>query len=36
MTAKYPYHGNLWTLQFSAMGAMMLRENGATAANSPM
>jgi glyoxylase-like metal-dependent hydrolase (beta-lactamase superfamily II) len=30
MTAKYPYHGNLWTLQFSAMGAMMLRENGAS------
>jgi hypothetical protein len=34
MSAKYPYHGNLWTLQFSAMGAMTLRENGASAANS--
>lgn len=34
MTEKYPYHGNLWTLQFSAIGAMMLRENAASAANS--
>jgi hypothetical protein len=32
MTAKYPYHGNLWTLEFSAMGAMMLRDSGAEAA----
>ena len=34
MTAKYPYHGNLWTLQFSAAGAMALREDGASAVNS--
>ncbi|CAM3704801.1 MBL fold metallo-hydrolase [Smaragdicoccus niigatensis] len=33
MTAKYPYHGNLWTLQFSAIGAMMQRGVGASAAS---
>jgi glyoxylase-like metal-dependent hydrolase (beta-lactamase superfamily II) len=33
MVAKYPYHGNLWTLQFSAMGAMMLRDSGASPAD---
>lgn len=33
MTAKYPYHGNLWTLQFSAMGAIMLRDSGSSAAD---
>lgn len=26
MTAKYPYHGNLWTLQFSAAAAIERRE----------
>ena len=35
MAAKYPYHGNVWTLQFSAIGAMMLRDAGFTAADIP-
>jgi glyoxylase-like metal-dependent hydrolase (beta-lactamase superfamily II) len=30
MTAKYPYHGNLWTLEFSAMSAMQLRTGDQT------
>jgi glyoxylase-like metal-dependent hydrolase (beta-lactamase superfamily II) len=33
MSAKYPGHGNLWTLQFSAMSAIQLRETGSTAAD---
>lgn len=33
MTAKYPYHGNLWTLEFSAMSAIHLRSSGSTAAD---
>jgi len=33
MSAKYPAHGNLWTLQFSAMSAIQLRETGSTAAD---
>jgi len=28
MTAKYPHHGNLWTLQFSAMSALAQRDAG--------
>jgi glyoxylase-like metal-dependent hydrolase (beta-lactamase superfamily II) len=28
LTARYPYHGNPWTLQFSAMGVMHYRETG--------
>ena len=32
MSAKYPGHGNLWTLQFSAMSAIQLRDAGSTAA----
>jgi glyoxylase-like metal-dependent hydrolase (beta-lactamase superfamily II) len=28
MTAKYPHHGNLWTLWFSATNAIELREAG--------
>ncbi|EKT78277.1 metallo-beta-lactamase family protein [Rhodococcus opacus M213] len=33
MSAKYPRHGNLWTLQFSAMSAIQFRESGTTAAD---
>lgn len=33
MSAKYPGHGNLWTLQFSAMSAIQLRDAGTTAAD---
>jgi glyoxylase-like metal-dependent hydrolase (beta-lactamase superfamily II) len=33
MSAKYPGHGNLWTLQFSAMSAIQLRETESTAAD---
>jgi hypothetical protein len=33
MSAKYPGHGNLWTLQFSAMSAIQFRETGTTAAD---
>ncbi|NMN98341.1 MBL fold metallo-hydrolase [Antrihabitans stalactiti] len=33
MVAKYPYHGNLWSLQFSAGGALLYRETGKTAAD---
>jgi glyoxylase-like metal-dependent hydrolase (beta-lactamase superfamily II) len=33
MSATYPGHGNLWTLQFSAMSAIQLRETGSTAAD---
>ena len=33
MSAKYPGHGNLWTLQFSAMSAIQLRDAGSTAAD---
>ena len=32
-TVKYPHHSNLWTLQFSAMGVMTLRDSGAKAAD---
>jgi glyoxylase-like metal-dependent hydrolase (beta-lactamase superfamily II) len=32
MVAKYPGHGNLWTLMYSAMSAIELRESGKTAA----
>lgn len=28
MVAKYPHHGNLWTLQFSAQSAIALRDSG--------
>jgi hypothetical protein len=30
MATKYPHHGNLWTLQFSAASAIQLRETGKT------
>lgn len=33
MTAKYPGHGNLWTLQFSAMNAIQLRDTVSAAAD---
>jgi glyoxylase-like metal-dependent hydrolase (beta-lactamase superfamily II) len=33
MSAKYPGHGNLWTLEFSAMSAIQLRDSGSTAAD---
>jgi hypothetical protein len=33
MATKYPHHGNLWTLQFSAASAIQLRETGKTAAD---
>src|SRR6185312_2626411 len=33
MTAKYPNHGNLWTLQFSALSVMMARDGGASPAD---
>jgi hypothetical protein len=32
MTAKYPYHGNLWTLQYTALSVMMARDSAASAA----
>jgi glyoxylase-like metal-dependent hydrolase (beta-lactamase superfamily II) len=28
MVAKYPHHGNLWTLQFSALSAISQRDSG--------
>lgn len=28
MVAKYPGHGNVWTLQFSALSAIALRDTG--------
>lgn len=31
MTARYPHHGNVWTLAFSAMSAIQLRETGTNA-----
>jgi glyoxylase-like metal-dependent hydrolase (beta-lactamase superfamily II) len=31
MTDKYPHHGNLWTLEFSAMSSMQHRLTGTTA-----
>lgn len=34
MVAKYPHHGNLWTLQFSAINAMASRDAGIQAASS--
>jgi glyoxylase-like metal-dependent hydrolase (beta-lactamase superfamily II) len=33
MATKYPNHGNLWTLQFSAASAIQLRETGKTQAD---
>jgi glyoxylase-like metal-dependent hydrolase (beta-lactamase superfamily II) len=33
MAAKYPNHGNLWTLQFSALSVMMARDGGASPAD---
>ncbi|WP_211754634.1 MBL fold metallo-hydrolase [Nocardioides gansuensis] len=33
MTAKYPHHGNLWSLQFSAGSVFQFRETGATASD---
>jgi glyoxylase-like metal-dependent hydrolase (beta-lactamase superfamily II) len=33
MSNKYPGHGNLWTLQFSAMSAIQVRDTGTTAAD---
>ncbi|MCX2749829.1 MBL fold metallo-hydrolase [Arthrobacter sp. MI7-26] len=33
MVAKYPRHGNLWTLQFSAQSAITLRDSGELLAN---
>ncbi|NQD88101.1 MBL fold metallo-hydrolase [Paenarthrobacter sp. CM16] len=33
MVAKYPHHGNLWSLQFSAASALQYRESGKTAAD---
>lgn len=33
MTAKYPNHGNLWTLQFSALAVMMARAGGPSPAD---
>lgn len=30
MTSKYPHHGNLWTLEFSALNVMSLRDGGAS------
>jgi glyoxylase-like metal-dependent hydrolase (beta-lactamase superfamily II) len=33
MTAKYPNHGNLWTLQFSALCVMTARAGGASPAD---
>jgi hypothetical protein len=33
VTAKYPHHGNLWTLEFSAISAMTAREGGASPAD---
>lgn len=30
MTAKYPHHGNLWTLEFSALNVITLRDGGAS------
>lgn len=32
MVEKYPHHGNLWSLQFSAGSALLFRETGETAA----
>jgi hypothetical protein len=29
MTEKYPHHGNLWTLEFSALNVITLRDGGA-------
>jgi glyoxylase-like metal-dependent hydrolase (beta-lactamase superfamily II) len=34
MVAKYPHHGNLWTLQFSAINVMASRDAGIQAASS--
>ena len=31
MVGKYPHHGNLWSLQFSAGSALLYRETGASA-----
>jgi glyoxylase-like metal-dependent hydrolase (beta-lactamase superfamily II) len=33
MVGKYPHHGNLWSLQFSAASALQYRETGQTAAD---
>jgi hypothetical protein len=33
MTAKYPHHGNVWTLEFSARCVMMARDGGASPAD---
>jgi len=33
MVGKYPHHGNLWSLQFSAASALQYRETGHTAAD---
>jgi glyoxylase-like metal-dependent hydrolase (beta-lactamase superfamily II) len=33
MTAKYPQHGNPWTLKFSAASAIQLRDTGRSAAD---
>ncbi|MGK8486707.1 MBL fold metallo-hydrolase [Nocardia asiatica] len=30
MTAKYPHHGNLWTLQYSAINAIQRRDGAST------
>jgi hypothetical protein len=35
VAAKYPYHGNRWTLEFSALLAMMAREGGSVADIAP-
>jgi hypothetical protein len=34
MVAKYPHHGNLWTLQFSAINVLALNDAGMQAASS--
>ena len=34
MVAKYPHHGNVWTLQFSAINAIASRDSGLQAAGS--
>jgi glyoxylase-like metal-dependent hydrolase (beta-lactamase superfamily II) len=33
ISAKYPHHGNLWTLQFSALSAIALRDTGSSLAD---
>jgi glyoxylase-like metal-dependent hydrolase (beta-lactamase superfamily II) len=34
VSAKYPHHGNLWTLQFSAMNSMQYRLTGSVVSHS--